>query len=278
MQRLFDSLDPVAFSLFGLEIRWYGLAYLAGFVIGGFIIHRVARRWGLRLTFDHILTAVLYGALGVIIGGRLGYVLFYSSGGFLADPLSVLSLREGGMSFHGGMLGVLIAAVFAARSLRMPFFTLVDLGVIAAPVGLLLGRLANFLNGELWGRVTTGPWGIVFPGAGPLPRHPSQLYEAGLEGVVLLTVMLLLAWRVPPRPRGFFTGLFLAGYGVARFLVEFVREPDAQLGFLAGGLTMGQLLSIPLIIAGTAVLIFAIRSGKPQVGPLEPTQERGSDS
>lgn len=275
MQKLFDSLDPVAFSLLGFDVRWYGLAYLAGFVLGGYLVHRVARRWGIELTFDDILSLVLYAAIGVIVGGRLGYVVFYAGDYYLSNPLSIFSLREGGMSFHGGMVGVLIAGIFAARSLKMPFLTLTDLGTIVAPVGLFLGRLANFMNGELWGRVTTSPWGIVFPDAGPLPRHPSQLYEAGLEGFVLLAILLLLARKLPPYPRGTFTGVFLTGYGIARFLVEFVREPDAQLGLLAGGLTMGQLLSLPLIAAGIGLIVYALRDPKPQVGASAPTIEEG---
>ena len=267
MQRLFDSLDPVAFSAFGLEIRWYGLAYLIGFAAGGFLAHRIAKRWGIDLTFDHVLTIVLNAAMGVIIGGRLGYMLFYAADELVANPLSIFALREGGMSFHGGILGVVVAAILTARSLKMPILTLTDLGTTVAPVGLLLGRIANFMNGELWGRVTDVGWGVVFPGGGPDPRHPSQLYEAGLEGIGLLVLLLALAYRRPPLPRGTYTGIFLAGYGIARFLVEFVREPDAHLGYLLGGLTMGQLLSIPLIVAGIGIAVYALRQKKPQVGP-----------
>ena len=206
--------------------------------------------------------------MGVIVGARLGYCLFYGDGHYLAHPLDIVMLNQGGMSFHGGLIGALISGIFAAKWTGIPYLTLADLGVIAAPIGLFLGRCANFINGELWGAVTDAPWGVVFGGAaGVMPRHPSQLYEALLEGVVIFIVLIILARKLPPRPRGTFFGVFLIMYGCFRFLVEFVRQPDAQIGYLYGDwLTMGQVLSVPLIVVGIIVLIYVARVKPPQQG------------
>jgi phosphatidylglycerol:prolipoprotein diacylglycerol transferase len=206
--------------------------------------------------------------LGVILGGRIGYVLFYQSGWYLSHPLEILQVWRGGMSFHGGLVGVILALVLFARQNRLPLLEIADLAAAVAPLGLLLGRVANFINGELWGRPTDVPWAVVFPHAGPEPRHPSQLYEAVLEGLVLLAVTQALAWR-PRRPEhaGRIGGAFLVGYSLARIVVELFREPDAQLGFLLGGLTMGQLLSLPMLAGGLYLLARAGRQRPSSAAP-----------
>lgn len=271
---IYQGLDPIAFSLGPLVVRWYGLAYVLGFVCAAAIIYFVAKRWKLGMSEDNLLTLMVCAIVGVVLGARIGYVLFYGDGYYLAHPLEILAFNQGGMSFHGGLVGLLIGGAMAARMTRIPFLTLADLGSIAAPVGLFFGRCANFVNGELWGAPTDAAWGVVFGGAaGTMPRHPSQLYEAFLEGVVIFAVLYLLSRRMPPRPRGTFLGTFLVMYGCFRFLVEFVREPDAQLGYLWGGwLTMGQLLSVPLILVGAGVLVYALVVKKPQKGLPEMKQ------
>ncbi|MCX8008043.1 MAG: prolipoprotein diacylglyceryl transferase [Coriobacteriia bacterium] len=256
----FPDLDPVAFALGPLEVRWYGLAYVAGFALAAAILHRLNRRWQVGLTLDQEVDIVLAAVIGLVVGARLGYVLFYGGSEYLRHPLRILETWQGGMSFHGGLVGILLAGWFMSRRLGVPFLRLADLGAVGAPVGLFLGRLSNFVNGELWGRVTTVPWGVVFPGAGPLPRHPSQLYEALLEGVVLFAVMVVLS-RVR-RPDGMMLGTLLALYGIFRIFVEFFREPDVQLGFVAGPFTMGQVLSVPMVIAGALLVFAAHRRGR----------------
>jgi phosphatidylglycerol:prolipoprotein diacylglycerol transferase len=255
----FPAIDPVLVELGPLVIRWYALAYLGGILLGWLLVRRLVLEPGWTISRAQIDDLLFYVTLGVILGGRLGYVLFYNPVHYLAHPLEALALWQGGMSFHGGMLGVILAAVWYARRHGLPVLELGDLLAAVAPIGLLLGRIANFINAELWGRVTALPWGVVFPGAGPLPRHPSQLYEAALEGVVLLAIVQWLAWR-PYRAerRGQIGGAFLLGYGLARFGVEFVREPDAHLGFvLLGWMTMGQLLCLPMIAGGLYLLLRA---------------------
>jgi phosphatidylglycerol:prolipoprotein diacylglycerol transferase len=254
---------PVALELGPFAIRWYALAYIAGLVIGW----RVARRtvqWApavaTPLQLDDFLT---WATLGVVLGGRLGYVLFYQPGRFLAQPLQIFEVWQGGMSFHGGMLGVAIVIIWYCRRQGISILGFGDRIAMIAPLGLALGRAANFVNGELWGRPAPDGWPgamIFFPGGGPTPRYPSQLYEAFLEGVVLLTVMLALGRRETLRARfGLLTGVFLVGYAIARIVGEFFREPDAFLGFLWAGATMGQLLSIPMLLAG-AWLIWRTRA------------------
>lgn len=268
---IYQGLDPIAFSLGPLVVRWYGLAYVLGFVCAAAIIYFVAKRWKLGMSEDNLLTLMVCAIVGVVLGARIGYVLFYGDGYYLSHPLEILAFNQGGMSFHGGLVGLLIGGAVAARMTRIPFLTLADLGSIAAPIGLFFGRCANFVNGELWGAPTDGPLGVVFGGAaGMMPRHPSQLYEAVLEGLVIFCVLFALSRRRPPRPQGTFLGAFLVLYGIFRFLIEFVREPDVQLGYLWGGwLTMGQVLSAPLIVAGIALLIYAARTRHPQAGPQE---------
>ena len=268
---IYQGLDPIAFSLGPLVVRWYGLAYVLGFVCAAAIIYFVAKRWKLGMSEDNLLTLMVCATVGVVLGARIGYVLFYGDGYYLSHPLEILAFNQGGMSFHGGLVGLLIGGAVAARMTRIPFLTLADLGSIAAPIGLFFGRCANFVNGELWGAPTDGPLGVVFGGAaGMMPRHPSQLYEAVLEGLVIFCILFALSRKYPPRPQGTFLGAFLVLYGIFRFLIEFVREPDVQLGYLWGGwLTMGQVLSAPLIVAGIALLIYAARTRHPQAGPQE---------
>lgn len=268
---IYQGLDPIAFSLGPLVVRWYGLAYVLGFVCAAAIIYFVAKRWKLGMSEDNLLTLMVCAIVGVVLGARIGYVLFYGDGYYLSHPLEILAFNQGGMSFHGGLVGLLIGGAVAARMTRIPFLTLADLGSIAAPIGLFFGRCANFVNGELWGAPTDGPLGVVFGGAaGMMPRHPSQLYEAVLEGLVIFCVLFALSRKRPPRPQGTFLGAFLVLYGIFRFLIEFVREPDVQLGYLWGGwLTMGQVLSAPLIVAGIALLIYAAWTRHPQAGPQE---------
>ena len=253
----YPAIDPVALRMGPLVVRWYGLAYLACFLFAWWLLTRYNRRWRLGLSQDDEAFVMLAAVLGVILGGRLGYVAFYGAGDYWREPLRILQVWDGGMSFHGGLAGILLAGVVVSRRLRVPYLTLCDIGAIAAPLGFGLGRLANFVNDELWGRVSDVPWAMVFPNGGPLARHPSQLYEALLEGGVLLAVMLFLSRR--DRPRGELTGWLLTFYAVFRIFVEFFREPDVQIGFLAGGVTMGQLLSLPVLVAGVWLLVRARR-------------------
>ncbi len=277
----YQSLDPIAFSMGPITVRWYGLAYIAGFICAGFILWRISKRWRVRVDEDALLTVMLCVIVGVIVGGRLGYVLVYGNGYYLSHPDQILAFSNGGMSFHGGLIGALLSGIVAARFTHIPYLTLADMGCIAAPIGLFFGRCANFVNGELWGAPTDLPWGVVFGGsAGMMPRHPSQLYEALLEGLVLFVVLFVLSRRRPPRPQGTFLGVFLILYGIFRFSVEFVRQPDAQIGYLWGGwLTMGQVLSVPLVLVGVAVFAYACVARKPQKGLSEPNDsaEQASD-
>lgn len=268
LNTIYQNLDPVAFALGPFEVRWYGLAYVMGFVAVAFILWRTAKRWKLTINSDAVLTVIFCGIIGIIFGARLGYVLVYGNGYYLAHPAEILAFNQGGMSFHGGLVGALLSGIVSAKITRIPYLTLADLCCIGAPLGLLFGRCANFVNGELWGAPTDAAWGVVFGGsAGMMPRHPSQLYEAFLEGLVIFIVLYALSRKVPPRPRGTFLGLFLMLYGCFRFLIEFVREPDVQLGYLWGGwLTMGQLLSVPLILIGVVVLWYALTRKLPQEG------------
>lgn len=274
LDNLYQMLDPVALQIGPLQIRWYGLAYVAGFICAFLILGNLSKRWRVRINEDAFFVIVFCVIFGVIIGGRAGYVLFYGDGYYLQHPEKILAFNEGGMSFHGGLIGVLIGGYIASRITHIPFLTLADMGAVGAAIGLFFGRCANFVNGELWGAPTDLPWGVVFGGAaGIMPRHPSQLYEALLEGVVIFCVLFALSRKNPPYPRGTFIGLFLTMYGVFRFLVEFVREPDVQIGYLWGGwLTMGQVLSVPLIVAGIVLLIYAVTMKLPQKGLPEMEQ------
>ncbi len=249
------GFDPVALSLGPLDFRWYSLAYILGILIGWFLLMRMTRRPGSPMTAAHVDDLVTWCTLGVIMGGRFAYVIFYDPAKFLGDPLAVFRLWEGGMSFHGGLLGVILAIMLYARAKGLSALRILDYVAVVTPIGLMLGRLANFVNGELWGRPTDGSWGIIFPAAGPEPRHPSTLYQAALEGLLLLIVLNFLFWASRARLYpGMLGGLFILGYGLSRFFVEFLRAPDAQLGLLAFGLSMGQLLTLPMIAFGLWLL------------------------
>ncbi|ABS63876.1 prolipoprotein diacylglyceryl transferase [Parvibaculum lavamentivorans DS-1] len=256
----FPDIDPVLIQIGPFAIRWYALAYIAGLILGWryvVALTQTPRIWpgAAPVTKLDVDDALLWAALGVIVGGRLGYVLVYNPAYFASHPLEIFYVWQGGMSFHGGAFGVLIAMIFFARSRGIAPLAMTDMVSAAAPIGLLFGRLANFINAELWGRVTDAPWGVIFPNGGPLPRHPSQLYEAALEGILLFFLLRLLTHRfdVLKKP-GVVTGLFVAGYGAARTVVEFFREPDQQIGYLLGGwLTMGMVLSIPMVIVGVGL-------------------------
>jgi len=251
------NIDPIAFSIGPLAVRWYGLMYLAGFAIGWWLgTGRIAKGQApiTRAQLDDLLFLIV---LGVILGGRLGYVLFYKPAYYAAHPLEILAIWQGGMSFHGGLLGVMAAMLIAARRHKVDWLRLMDFLAPLVPPGIAAGRLGNFINAELPGRVTDVPWGMVFPGAGEAPRHPSQLYQFALEG---LTLFIVLWWfSSKPRPRGQVSAMFLLGYGVLRFVAEFAREPDSFIGYLALGLTMGQWLCLAMIAAGAALLIWSRR-------------------
>lgn len=252
----FPNINPVVFSLGSYSLHWYAVMYILGFgaawLLGRYRAKQTDSEWT-RQTFDELLT---FAMLGVLIGSRLGYVLFYDFTAFSANPLLVFKLWQGGMSFHGGVLGFLAAVLWWSRKNHRAFWSVTDFLVPLVPLGLFFGRIGNFINAELWGKVTTVPWGMVFPNGGSLPRHPSQLYEAGLEGLALFIVLWIFTDK--QRPIGAATGLFAVGYSMCRIFVEFFRLPDQQLGYLAFGfLTMGQLLSLPMLLAGLWLLLHA---------------------
>ncbi len=268
----FPVFDPIAIAIGPIAIRWYALAYIGGIVLGWLYARKIIRSerlWGGKapftvLDFDDF---ILWVTLGIILGGRTGYVLFYNLGFFAQHPAEILKLWTGGMSFHGGFIGCVVAVLLFGWKRKISVLSLGDVTCAVGPIGLLLGRVANFINSELWGRPADSsvPWAMVFPNGGPLPRHPSQLYEAGLEGVVLFIVLALLIRAGALKRPGFIIGAFATLYGVARIISEFFREPDPQLGFLWGGLTMGMILSVPMIVAGLAFIAAAWRRG-PRTG------------
>lgn len=257
----YPQIDPVIFSLGPLHVRWYGLMYVFGFLAAYLLARFQARTFKWQQLENHLDSLNLALILGVILGGRLGYVLFYNPGYYLQHPLEIFATWQGGMSFHGGCIGVLLAGFLYCRRSGLDYWKGADIYVVPVPIGLGLGRLGNFINGELYGRTTEMPWGMVFPGGGPLPRHPSQLYEAMLEGVLLFVIL----WSVKGKPwqkktawpHGSMVALFLILYGTVRFCVEFVREPDPQLGTVLMGLTMGQLLSLGMLMLG--LILYGIR-------------------
>ncbi|MCP5324752.1 MAG: prolipoprotein diacylglyceryl transferase [Oceanospirillaceae bacterium] len=260
----YPQIDPVAIHIGSLPIHWYGLMYLLSFGLAYWLMLYRAERSNGVWNKDQVSDLIFYGAMGVVLGGRCGYVLFYNFDKFVEDPLWLFQVWTGGMSFHGGLLGVLVACYLFGRKYKKSFFQITDFGAPMVPVGLFFGRIGNFIGGELWGRTTDVPWGMVFPRAGDLPRHPSQLYEMFLEGVVLFTILWWFSSR--PRPQMAVSALFLIFYGSFRFAVEFVREPDSQIGFaLLGWMTRGQELSLPMIIGGICLLVLALQKNKKEV-------------
>ncbi|QRM56266.1 prolipoprotein diacylglyceryl transferase [Sinorhizobium sp. BG8] len=262
----FPDIDPIAFSIGPLAVHWYGLAYVAGILIGWFYASRLIARPNLwaggaaPMTRAHLDDFLVWAAVGVILGGRLGYIFFYDFANVAADPVRAVQIWNGGMSFHGGLTGTIVAMILFARRNRIAVWSLFDIVATVVSVGLFFGRIANFINGELWGRLSDAPWAVVFPSGGPFARHPSQLYEAGLEGIVLLVVLAIAVYGLGALKRpGLVSGLFVSGYALSRIFVEFFREPDAQLGYLYGGwLTMGMVLSLPMLAAGIWVCASAI--------------------
>lgn len=253
----FPNIDPVIYELGPLALRWYGLMYLFGFLAAWWLAKRRLYRTG--WTEDDLSDLLFMGFLGVIVGGRMGYVLFYQFDAFLSDPLYLFKIWTGGMSFHGGLLGVVASLVYFARKKGASLLQVGDFVAPLVPIGLGLGRLGNFINAELWGRTTDVPWAFVFPNAGPLPRHPSQLYEFFLEGAVLFAILWLASIR--PKPTGVISGLFLVGYGSFRFIVEFFREPDEHIGLYGNYLSQGQLLSLPMVLVGLIIIAYAFKKG-----------------
>ncbi|WP_026480995.1 prolipoprotein diacylglyceryl transferase [Ahrensia sp. 13_GOM-1096m] len=260
----FPNLDPILFQIGPIAIRWYSLSYIVGIVLGWLYAKSIVRNnrlWGRQspITDVDMDDFMLWATIGTVLGGRFGYVFFYDFAGFMADPVSIFQIWQGGMSFHGGFLGVTIAMILFARARKTPVWSLFDVIATVVPIGLGLGRVANFINGELWGRVSDAPWAMAFPTGGPQPRHPSQLYEAALEGALLLAVLFIAVYgfKALHRPR-LATGIFVGGYGIARTIVEFFREPDAHLGYLFGDwFTMGMLLSMPMVLIGLALILSA---------------------
>ena len=267
----FPVFDPIAFSIGWFVIRWYALAYIGGIVLGWIYARSLVKKerlWGgpVPITLVQLDDFILWVTLGIIVGGRTGYVLFYNPAFFIQHPAEIFQLWNGGMSFHGGFLGCVAAVMLFARKNDISILSLGDITTAVGPIGLFLGRLANFINSELWGRTADSsvPWAMVFPNGGPLPRHPSQLYEAGLEGILLFAILAVMVRMGALKRPGLILGSFIAIYGLARITAEFFREPDPQLGFLWGGLTMGMLLSVPMIIAGAILIMMAWRREAPE--------------
>ncbi len=267
----FPVFNPVAIAIGPIAIRWYALAYITGIVLGWIYARSLLKNdklWGgpAPISLIQLDDFILWATIGIILGGRTGYVLFYNLPFFAQHPAEIFELWKGGMSFHGGFLGCVVAVMWFARKNNVPILSLGDITTAVGPIGLFLGRIANFINGELWGRPADPnlPWAMIFPTGGPLPRHPSQLYEAGLEGILLFSVLaVMIRFGALKRP-GLILGSFIALYGLARITGEHFREPDPQLGFLWGGLTMGMLLSVPMVIAGAVIVALAWRQKMPQ--------------
>jgi phosphatidylglycerol:prolipoprotein diacylglycerol transferase len=269
----YPHIDPVFLHLGPVQLRWYGLMYMLSFIVGYFVLRRFARTRKLGLSTDDLYDLLFYLILGVMIGGRLGYVIFYDLGSYMQAPLSILAIWQGGMSFHGGFVGVVVAAWWITRRKHWDFWEIADLVSVAVPVGLGLGRIGNFINGELFGRPTSVSWAMVFPEGGSSPRHPSQIYEALLEGLLLF---LILQWLYK---KNLYRGTVFWGlvgfYGLFRFVVEFVREPDAQIGFDLGPFTRGQLLTVPMLVVGMAMMItYARRNPQPKLQPSRKSRAR----
>jgi phosphatidylglycerol:prolipoprotein diacylglycerol transferase len=261
----YPNISPVMFSIGAFDLRWYSLAYLFGIALAWFFMYRDIQKYALPITKKNLDDTMFNITLGIILGGRLFYVLFYNFNMFLDHPLEIFALWHGGMSFHGGLLGVIFALYYSARKIKYPFFGLTDLAALYTPLGLFLGRIANFINDELWGRPTDVPWAVRFPSGGYLPRHPSQLYEAALEGL-LLFILLQILWRCSRvrAKKGFISGVFLGCYGLFRMIAECFRQPDAQLGFIYQNITMGQILSLPIFLFGVGLVLFSLQKTKNQ--------------
>ncbi len=269
MSLAFPQIDPVAISVGPLQIRWYALAYIGGILLGWWVIRRLAAKYeqSFHISKEHIDDFVTWAIVGVILGGRIGYMLFYNFSFYVENPSKILHVWEGGMSFHGGFVGVSLAIVLFALKHKIQVLRLADLIACVAPIGLFFGRITNFINGELYGRITDKPWGVVFPHAGPEPRHPSQLYEAGLEGLVLFCILMLCIRASFIRARaGLLTGIFILGYALSRTFVELFRQPDAHIGFVFANVTMGQILSSGMIVGALIILIYALRHKKVEEG------------
>ncbi|MEJ8472676.1 prolipoprotein diacylglyceryl transferase [Roseibium algae] len=266
----FPAIDPILFEIGPYALRWYALAYIAGIMLAWRYMRTLVLNdvlWGkmARPTPLDLDDFVVWGTFGIILGGRIGYVLFYNPAYYFQNPMESFAIWTGGMSFHGGFTGTVVAMILFARLRKLSIWRLFDLAGAAAPIGLFFGRIANFINAELWGRPTDVPWAVVFPGGGPEPRHPSQLYEAALEGVVLFLIIRILTHRFKMLQRpGFVAGAFAAGYGIARCIAELYRVPDAQIGYLSGFLTMGILLSLPMVLIGVAAMIWSSRKAPKQ--------------
>ena len=265
------QIDPIAISLGPVDIRWYGLMYLIGFACAFWMANRACDKSNGVWTREQASDLLFAGFMGVILGGRIGYVFFYQFPTFIDNPMYLFRIWEGGMSFHGGVLGVLTAIIIYAKRHQRSILSVGDFIVPLLPVGLGAGRIGNFINSELWGRVTDSPFGVIFHNAGPLPRHPSQLYEFALEGVVLFIILILFIRK--PKPAGSVAGLFLLGYGTFRFIIEFAREPDAQLGLLTFNMSMGQILSLPMVIIGAALMFYAYKNN-----PVPAVQSKAKNS
>jgi phosphatidylglycerol:prolipoprotein diacylglycerol transferase len=269
----FPVFNPIAIQLGPIAIRWYALAYIGGIVIGWIYARSLIKKerlWGgpAPISLPQLDDFILWVTVGIIVGGRTGYVLFYNPAFFAQHPAEIFQLWNGGMSFHGGFLGCVAAVMWFARKNNISILSLGDITTAVGPIGLFLGRLANFINSELWGRTTDVPWGVVFPNGGADPRHPSQLYEAGLEGILLFTVLAIMIRMGALKRPGLILGSFILIYALARITGEMFREPDPQLGFLWGGLTMGMLLSVPMIIAGLILIVLAWRKPSPESKPV----------
>ncbi|MCA1367733.1 prolipoprotein diacylglyceryl transferase [Bradyrhizobium sp. BRP14] len=264
----FPDIDPVIFTIGPLAVHWYGLAYVAGILLGWFYARRIVQNASLwhkgtpAFTPEQLDDFLLWAAGGIVLGGRIGYILFYDLGSVIENPIRAVEIWNGGMSFHGGLLGTTLAIIVFARKNAIPLWSLFDVVAAVVPIGLFFGRIANFINGELWGRLSSMPWAIVFPTGGPFARHPSQLYEAALEGLLLLALLAYFVYlRKALKTPGLVTGIFVCGYAASRIFVEFFREPDAQIGYLAGGwLTMGMVLSLPMALAGIWAIARARRA------------------
>ncbi|WP_407178434.1 prolipoprotein diacylglyceryl transferase [Bradyrhizobium sp. STM 3562] len=270
----FPVFNPVAIAIGPIVIRWYALAYIGGIVIGWIYARAMLkneRLWGgpAPISLVQLDDFILWVTIGIILGGRTGYVLFYNLPFFIQHPAEIFELWKGGMSFHGGFLGCVVAVIWFARKNSVPILSLGDITTAVGPIGLFLGRIANFINGELWGRPADPglPWAMIFPTGGPVPRHPSQLYEAGMEGIFLFTVLAVMVRLGALKRPGLILGSFVTIYGIARIVGEHFREPDPQLGFLWGGLTMGMLLSVPMVIAGILIVVLAWRHGTAKTAP-----------